>query len=128
MSYLVDTNAWIFLFQSDSRLSETALKILEDSESNLQVSVASLWEASIKVGIGKLKFPPSVQKSLLEVMSEYRIEILTISPQAALAVKDLPSIHGDPFDRIQVCQAKEHGLEMISSDPVFEKYGIKRWW
>ena len=46
----------------------------------------------------------------------------------AAGVRDLEPLHGDPFDRIQIVQARRRGLEVISADPVFERYGLKRAW
>jgi PIN domain nuclease of toxin-antitoxin system len=62
------------------------------------------------------------------MMEKHEIELLPLSYESAIEVRNLPKHHGDPFDRIQVCQAQEHGLEIVSADPIFEKYGIKRWW
>jgi PIN domain nuclease of toxin-antitoxin system len=40
----------------------------------------------------------------------------------------LPFRHRDPFDRLLVAQALEDGLTIVTSDPVFPKYGVKRLW
>jgi PIN domain nuclease of toxin-antitoxin system len=44
------------------------------------------------------------------------------------AVQHLEPIHGDPFDRIQVVQARQRGMDIISRDPVFDRYGLRRVW
>jgi PIN domain nuclease of toxin-antitoxin system len=36
--------------------------------------------------------------------------------------------HGDPFDRLLVAQAQEESLPIVSRDPAFDAYGIKRIW
>ncbi|MCX6936051.1 MAG: hypothetical protein NTZ01_07690 [Verrucomicrobia bacterium] len=41
---------------------------------------------------------------------------------------NLPPHHGDPFDRIQVCQAQEIGVVVVSRDSSFDQYGVKRIW
>jgi PIN domain nuclease of toxin-antitoxin system len=61
-------------------------------------------------------------------MDRNGFEILPITMAAATSVKNLPAIHGDPFDRMMVAQAKLEGLEIISRDPIFESYGLNRIW
>jgi PIN domain nuclease of toxin-antitoxin system len=56
------------------------------------------------------------------------IGLLEISPQHAYAVAGLPFHHRDPFDRLLAAQCLGEGLTIISSDNVFEKYGVERLW
>ena len=56
------------------------------------------------------------------------IGLLEISPQHTYAVADLPFHHRDPFDRLLAAQCLSEGLTLISSDAVFEKYGVERVW
>jgi PIN domain nuclease of toxin-antitoxin system len=48
-------------------------------------------------------------------------------PHAA-RVADLPFHHRDPFDRLLAAQALVEGLSIVSADPVFTRYGVKRVW
>lgn len=43
-------------------------------------------------------------------------------------VDTLAAHHGDPFDRLLAAQALEEELPIVSADPVFRKYGVKRIW
>ena len=43
-------------------------------------------------------------------------------------VESLEPHHGDPFDRMLVAQALEEKIPVVTADPVFRKYGIKRIW
>jgi PIN domain nuclease of toxin-antitoxin system len=128
MSFLIDSNAWIWLFDEDQRIRKPIQEMLESDSEALYISMASIWEVTIKVGIKKLQLKYDLENELLSKIDEFDITILPLSFQSIFAVKNLPPIHGDPFDRIQVCQAQEHGLEIVSADPIFEKYGIKRHW
>ncbi len=40
----------------------------------------------------------------------------------------LPLHHKDPFDRLLVAQAQATGWPIISADPVFDHYGVRRIW
>ena len=84
------------------------------------VSAVSVWEAEIKVAIGKLEihFDPSTDPI------EHGFEPLPITLAHAAAAGRLPAHHGDPFDRMLVAQAQLEGLTIVSRDPVFESYAV----
>jgi PIN domain nuclease of toxin-antitoxin system len=128
MQYLVDTNAWIALFEDSPRLSDMAATLMESATVDCFVSIASVWEAAIKVGIGKLALPYHLQQDLPRIFDENGFSVIGIEFSEAAAVIDLPRLHGDPFDRIMVSQAKQRGWPIISSDPVFDAYGVRRIW
>ena len=39
-------------------------------------------------------------------------------------VAKLPSIHRDPFDRMLICQALEHGLTLVTLDDAIADYPV----
>ena len=92
------------------------------------ISVASVWEAAIKVSIGKLKLPYDLRRDLPRLLDENGFTLLGVDLDDATAVVDLSHHHGDPFDRIMAAQAMKRGLRVISRDPVFTSYGLKRIW
>lgn len=128
MRYLVDTNAWIGFFEGRRDFGINAKRVMSEYSWECAASIASIWEAAIKIGIGKLKLPYDLETDLPGLMDRNGFEILPISISAATSVKNLPSIHADPFDRIMVAQAKKDGLDIVSSDPIFESYGLRRIW
>ena len=128
MKYLLDTNAWIAFFQDSKDLSEPAAEIMESDSGRCWISLASVWEAAIKIGLGKLKVDYDLEKDLSRLVERNGFHFLELELGDASAVQALEQIHRDPFDRIQVCQARRLGSTVLSSDPVFEKYGLKRIW
>jgi PIN domain nuclease of toxin-antitoxin system len=127
VSYLVDTNAWIAFFENSPHLSEESAQILE-SGAECFISIASIWEASIKAGIGKLKLPYDLRDGLPSLIEDNGFSVLPVEFDDATAVADLPMHHGDPFDRIMAVQAMRRAMKVISRDPVFERYGLRRVW
>ncbi len=125
---LIDTNAWIHFFEDSPRLSGVAADLLEAKDSHCFVSIASIWEAAIKVGLGKLKLPYDLTADLPGLLEDNGFRVLPVDVEDALGVGALPPIHGDPFDRIQVMQAKRRKLTVISRDAVFDAYGLDRVW
>jgi PIN domain nuclease of toxin-antitoxin system len=65
---------------------------------------------------------------LPRIFEENGFEVLPIEFADAAGVRDLEQIHGDPFDRIQAVQARRRGYSVISRDPEFDRYGIRRIW
>jgi len=80
------------------------------------------------MGLGKLKLPYDLEMDLPQLFEENEFEVLPISLWQATTVKDLDKIHGDPFDRIQVVQARQLQLNVISRDAVFDHYEVRRIW
>ena len=128
MKYLVDTNAWIGFFQGQDGFGSRARQVMSETPWECRISIASIWEAAIKIGLGKLKLPYDLEADLPELISQNGFEMLPVSFAEATAVSTLDQIHGDPFDRIMVSQSRLNGLKIISRDRVFESYGIVRVW
>ncbi len=68
---LLDTNAFLYFINNDSALSKTAKNLLE-SEVDLVISTASLWEIAIKFSIGKLVLPDAFGKFIPDANSSER--------------------------------------------------------
>jgi PIN domain nuclease of toxin-antitoxin system len=91
------------------------------------VSVVSFWEIAIKISLGKLKLPFALDV-LVDETIQNQIVLLDIELKHVLAVSSLPFHHRDPFDRLIACQAITEGLYLVSSDSIFEKYGVDLLW
>ena len=65
MNLLLDTQAFIWFVEDDNRLSKVAKLKLEDRKNLLFIRIASLWEMSIKVSLGKLKLSGDI-KSIMK--------------------------------------------------------------
>lgn len=126
MSVLVDTQAFLWWVIDDRRLSGRARRAI--AEDDCFLSVASCWEIAIKVGLGKLDVPRPVDSFLQRQLEVNGFTLLAISLEHAAAVSELPFHHRDPFDRLIACQARHEQIPVVSSDPVFKAYGVKRIW
>jgi PIN domain nuclease of toxin-antitoxin system len=128
VKYLVDTNAWIAFFEDAPILTKKAATLIEAEDNRCFVSVASIWEAAIKINLGKLQLPYDLRHDLPRILADNGFELIGLELADVVAATDLARVHGDPFDRIQVIQARRRGLRLISRDPVFDRYGLKREW
>jgi PIN domain nuclease of toxin-antitoxin system len=100
---------------------------LENVNHNLSLSIASLWEISIKLGLGKLRLQKSFSE-LEEVLQDLKIGVLPITFADTERYLSLPLHHRDPFDRMLIAQAMNHRLVLISCDSAFDAYSIHRVW
>ena len=54
MTFLLDTHAFLWYLTADHNLGSKAKEVI-DTKTDLYFSIASLWEMSIKINIGKLQ-------------------------------------------------------------------------
>jgi len=127
MNILLDTHTLLWYLEDSKQLSSKAAEILEDPNNTLWLSIASLWEISIKLGLGKLSLTNSFSE-LEEVLKQLKIEVLPITFSDTKRYLNLPLHHRDPFDRILVAQAMNHSLVLVSCDVAFDAYDIQRVW
>jgi PIN domain nuclease of toxin-antitoxin system len=127
MKVLLDTHAFLWFVNDDPQLS-LAAKTLMESEVDLLLSVASLWEISIKVGIGKLDLPKPFDVFIPEQLELNEIELLQIELKHLTPLTSLPLHHRDPFDRLLISQSLVEELTILSADKIFDRYAVKRSW
>ena len=131
MKALLDTHALIWASVAPERLGSRAAEILQDRRNELHVSIASLWEISIKVSKPPhmLTLPAGWNERTEAYMAQWGLNWLPIRLDHCRAVRALPwRRHRDPFDRMLVAQAQVEQLSILSSDPHFKQYGVKIIW
>ena len=131
MRLLLDTHAFLWWVNDHDALSSRARASIADRGNECLLSLASCWEMAIKVGIGKLELPGKPGKIIRfveEQLAANGFRSLPIELPHVARVATLPFRHRDPFDRLLAAQALAEDLTLVSADPVFRKYGIKRIW
>ena len=126
MSVLLDTHAFLWWVADAPRLSRRAKKTIAGSPCLL--SIASCWEMAIKASLGHLEMPSPLDRFLQQQIEINGFHLLPVSLEHAAAVRDLPFHHRDPFDRLIVAQARHEEIAVVTVDPVFARYGVKRIW
>ena len=122
MIYLLDTHILLWASGAPDRLSTRARELLSEPTSGLMFSTAAIWEVAIKSRLGRPDFstdPRLLRRGLLE--NGYAE--LAIEGDHTMATLDLPDLHKDPFDRIQVAQSKVEGIVMLTNDEIVADYG-----
>ena len=128
MRVLLDTHAFLWWANEPSKLSDHVCDVCMSGETELFLSVASLWEVQIKAQLGKLTMHQPLQRVVQSQQSDNALQLLDISPVHVFELDSLPAHHKDPFDRIIIAQAKAENLSIASKDAVFGSYPINIIW
>jgi PIN domain nuclease of toxin-antitoxin system len=115
---LLDTHVLLWVLADDAALSNTARAEIDRAEA-VYASAASIWEISIKSALGKLKID---QRCLPDRLIEAGFLPLPVTWEHANAVRKLPNLHRDPFDRILIAQAITEPLRFMTADRALAGY------
>jgi PIN domain nuclease of toxin-antitoxin system len=127
MNLLLDTHVLIWYVAGNPSLKPAMIDLLETTENDLSISVASLWEIAIKVSKGKLDL--GIEFHELEgILDRINIQILPILFGDLNVQRTLPFHHTDPFDRLIISQAINQNLVLMSADSAFSNYPVQNIW
>jgi PIN domain nuclease of toxin-antitoxin system len=124
MRLLLDTHAFLWYITDDPRLPSTWAKAIQDDSNEVLLSVVSVWEALAKHQLGKLPLPAPADEYLRQRREEHDIVSLPFDEPSLTHLLRLPLHHRDPFDRMLICQALQHDLQMVTADAQFALYPI----
>ena len=128
MNLLLDTHTFLWFIDGNAKLSQRARELIEDQANVKVVSIASLWEMGIKISLGRLRLAQPFGELIPKQMELNGFGLLPLRISHIAKVIPLSFYHRDPFDRIIVAQCTAEGLSLVSSDPVFDKYPLRRLW
>jgi len=127
MNLLLDTHTFIWFSEGNKSLPKQAKELIEDINNISFVSMASLWEMSIKISLNKLQIKIPFE-NLYDVIIDNGFMILPISFNHLVTQNNLDFYHRDPFDRLLISQSLSEDMPLISKEEVFDNYSIKRIW
>lgn len=125
---LLDTHTFIWWATGDRRLSNSVVAALSDVSSEVILSVVTPWEIAIKHASGRLTLQRPVKQLVAEQVARHRYTTLPVRLEHVLEVAELPSHHGDPFDRLLVAQARVEGMMLVSRDTAMRAYDVPVLW
>jgi PIN domain nuclease of toxin-antitoxin system len=128
VKYLLDTCTAVWGSTGTDHLSDEALAVFENEDVPLVVSAVTVWEVSVKTAKGAPGMPASLDDFMRRMRDELEVEWLPIDEIATSMVGRLPPIHRDPFDRLLVAQAVEHGLTILTPDRMIARYPAAVLW
>ena len=124
MRYLLDTHTLLWSIGQSYRLSTTARDLIRDRANEIAVSSVSLWEISLKYGIGKLVLGSMAPDDIPAHCDSLGFRLVQLDPADASTYHTLPRMaeHRDPFDRMLVHQCIRMRAHLISRDARMECY------
>lgn len=121
MRFLIDTHIFLFFINGDKSITKEIVNIINNPNTEKQISIVSLWEIVIKINIGKLKLKDNIT-SIYLLLSKFGIKIVSPNENTFKAYLSLPLIHKDPFDRMIISQAIADDLTLITDDQHIRNY------
>jgi len=109
-------------------LSAGAKDVFQSRDTTAYLSAVSVWELAVKYRLGKITLPDVPAVFVPEAMRRLNLEPLDLDVEAAVLAAELDDHHGDPFDRMLVCQALHHGLTILTPDRLIRRYGVSCVW
>jgi PIN domain nuclease of toxin-antitoxin system len=121
MNLLLDTHVLLWAAGSPDRLSLAARDLINDTSHNVFFSVASIWEITIKESLNRGDFRADA-RLLRRGLLDNGYKEINITSEHCLAVKSLPMLHRDPFDRLLVAQMMIEGFTLLTVDALVSQY------
>ena len=122
MAILLDTQAAWWWLMDDVRIDDRARRVVarEIEDRTAFVSALTLLEMIGKALRGKVGLPDG----LMDIVDGSGLRTLPFGAHDAIASRDLPRIHADPFDRGIAAQALRRDLTLMTSDARLAEYPI----
>lgn len=127
MRLLLDTHTLLWFFEGNDVLPFQLKAFIRNPANACYVSIASLWEITIKVGLGKLEMSVPMAE-FFSFLERNQFWILSIELKHLLQLQQLAAHHKDPFDRLIIAQALAENLPVATKDQFFSQYGLTTQW
>ena len=128
MKLLLDTSTFLWWCEGSDRITAAIRAQVSDPTNEVYLSTVSVWEIALKHGLGKLPLPKPPEQFVPEQRERHAFRSLPVDEASVLQMPRLPSIHNDPFDRILICQAIEHGMTLVTPDHLIAQYPVRLSW
>jgi PIN domain nuclease of toxin-antitoxin system len=128
MKLLLDTHTFMWWDSNANRIPPETLSLMRQADTQLLVSIISLWEIQIKTQIGKLTLRFPLAEVIAHQQAENKIILLPMTLAHILELDNLPQHHKDPFDRLLIAQSRSEAATLVSRDSVFKQYNCSLIW
>lgn len=122
MRLLLDTHVLLWWLEDNPKLGPAARALMEAGTNDLVYSVATPWEMAIKIGQGKLEVDIA---DAIRSFTGAGFRRLDVEPAHLVTLVALERLHGDPFDRMIVAQARCTGLTIMTTDSAILRYPVQ---
>jgi PIN domain nuclease of toxin-antitoxin system len=116
LKYLLDTNAWIWMFSDPGKIRKSVRDAL-NREERLGLSPLSIVEVAQKSAKGRLDFSMPLDRWVTNALPSSRLTLQPLTAEIALRAYQWPTdFHGDPADRLIAATAVVSRLILVTSD------------
>lgn len=126
--YLLDTCTFLWWATGDTIVPERVAAQLRDPDTQVFLSVVSVWEITVKHALGKLTLPVTPRDYVPDRRRRLGIATLSLEEGDVLTLDQLPPLHRDPFDRMLVAQSTARGMTLVTPDQAVRAYPCPTWW
>lgn len=127
MRLLLDTDTLLWFYGGDDALPVDLKEAIRNPSNDCYFSIASLWEITIKVSLGKLEIGTPMTE-LFNFLERNQFWVIPIELNHLLQLQQLPQHHRDPFDRLIIAQALAESLPVATKDAFFSQHGLTTRW
>lgn len=124
MKLLLDTHIFLWFVNDNPQLSNHLKDLIENENNVSYLSMASLWEMSIKFNLGKLTLDPNYEEFVETEVTASTLSLLNIELEHLRINATLLLHHRDPFDRLIIAQSIAQNIPIVSVDSAFNKYSV----
>ena len=122
MRLLLDTHVLLWALANAPELGSRVRDLILDPANTVFVSIASLWEITVKRRVGKLDVEID---RVLHALPPAGIAVLAVEPRHLFVLETLPIHHRDPFDHLLIAQALADDLTFVTEDRRAPLYGVR---
>jgi PIN domain nuclease of toxin-antitoxin system len=123
VTLLLDTHVFLWWRLDSGRLKPPARRVIASTD-RVFVSAVSAWEAALKRGLGRLK----VEDPFAWMVTDSGFAELPLTVAHVEQFGVVPRLHGDPFDRMLIAQARSEGATLVTHDRQFAGYDVPILW
>ena len=128
MRLLLDTAVFLWWVTASEFVPAAVRAAVSAPANEVWVSAVSSWEIAVKHRLGRLPLPETPETLVPRERHRHAFGSLPLDERSTLHLPRLPRLHKDPFDRMLVCQAIEHGLTLVTPDRTVRQYPIRTLW
>ena len=128
MKILLDSHTLYWFAEDAPQMPDTIKSLIENEQTENFVSVISIWELAIKAASGKLILASPPEIYFADVIRANGFALLAVTFNHVILAAKLPTYHKDPFDRLLIAQSLIDDIPIVSTDSVFDAYGVTRLW
>jgi len=125
---LLDTCTFLWWIAGDEAVPHSVRELLSDPANEAYVSAVSTWEIAVKHALDRLPLPEPPDRFVPRERERHGLATLALDEASTLHLHRLPALHRDPFDRMLVCQAIEHGMPVVTPDRLLTQYPVRSVW